>query len=232
MAETTGKRMKSDANDEQGFILIITMLVLVVLTVVCISALDNSTFEVQIANNDRQNRVAFNMADGGVYSAGKLISETIVDTGDVDYTANNLFYVNIFDPRDPDYASTTGMADAGAADIDKIANGVDLFHSRVLGFTPLRDVAADGPYDFMLRSANGNGDVFGRIDQRVTENMPGGGIEFASGAAGAGVGAAGGGVAITFDIDIDSFVTSGPRNTARSQLAVRYRKVLGTAGGL
>lgn len=228
MSENTSITDKSVASDERGFILIVTMLVLVVLTVLCISALDNSNFELQIADNDRQNRVAFNLADGAVYASGKLISETVVDTQDVDYTANNLFYVNIFDPRDGDYSPAIGMADAAAADIDKIANGVDLFHSRVLGFTPLRDVAADGPYDFMLRSASGTGDVFGRIDQRVTENMPGGGIEFASGAAGAGVGAAGGGVAITFDIDIDSFTA---RN-ARSQLAVRYRKVLGTAGGL
>lgn len=221
------KKIVPAAGDERGFILIITMLVLVVLTVICIGALDNSNFEMQIASNDRQSRVAFNMADGGVYASGKLVTEAIDGGGDPDHAAQGLQYVNIYNPLDPNYEPFIDPASPKAAAIAKIANGVDLFHSRVMGFTPLRDPVADGPYDFMLRVPGGNGDIFGRVTGRAAEVMAGGSTEFGTGSTGVGAGSAGS-TAITYDIDIDAYAA---RN-ATSQLAVRYRKVLGAAGGL
>lgn len=207
---------QNNLNSEKGFVLIVTMLVLVVLTVLCIGALDSSTFEVQIAANDRLSRVAFNLADGGLYSAGKLISETIERTSDPAYgAASGLLFVNIPAPMN------SGLAPS--------PNAVDIYHQRVLGLTPLRNVAADGPYDFMLSVPNGQGDIYTRIEARATEVMAGGGAEFASGSAGVGTGSAAG-VAITYDIDVDSY--AGVNRNAQSQLAVRYRKVLGAAGGL
>lgn len=208
--------------DEQGFILIITMLILVVLTALCIGALDSSTFEVQIAANDRQSRVAFNLADGGVYASGKLISETIENGADVSY--GGLSYVNILDPLDPDYTPSSALDDA---DVDTIANSDGAFNNRVMGFTPLRNVTLDGPYDYMLRMPGSNGDVYGRIESRSVATMAGGGAEFASGAGGVGTGSSAG-TAVTYDIAIDAY---SARN-AQSQLAARYRKVLGAVGGL
>ena len=218
MLNTKIEQSDTDLINENGFILIVTMLILVVLTVLCIGALDNSTFEMRIAGNDRQSRVAFNLADGGVYAAGKLISETITLTADPDYSAtlgaNSLVFINIQPPVDTNLAVSP--------------NAVDLFHSRVYGFTPVRDVVADGPYDYLLNVPNNPGaTVYSRIASRASETMAGGGAEFASGAAGVGTGSAGG-VAITYDIDIDAYTA---RN-ASSKLAVRYRKVLGAAGGL
>ena len=209
------KQNNNSVNSEKGFVLITTMLVLVVLTVLCIGALDNSTFEVQIAANDRLSRVAFNLADGGVYSAGNLISETIGRTSDPAYVASGLLFVNIPAPLN------SGLAPS--------PNAVDFYHQRVLGLTPLRNVAIDGPYDSRLSVPNGQGDIYTRIAARATEVMAGGGAEFATGAAGVGTGSAAG-VAITYDIDVDSY--AGLNRNARSQLAVRYRKVLGAAGGL
>lgn len=211
-AENT-KNIRAQRSDEQGFILIVTMLVLVVLTVLCIGAMDNSSFEMMIAGNDRQSRVAFNLADSGAYASGKLISETIVRTDDPDYIANGLTFINI-----PQPSCTNGAASP---------NPADAFHSRVLGLTAPRNTALNGPYDFWLQVPNGQGDVYGRIASRSAQTIAGGGAEFASGAAGVGTGSAGG-VAVTFDIDIDS---CAPRNS-RSEVEVRYRKVLGAAGGL
>lgn len=204
---------RSHSSDEQGFILIVTMLVLVVLTVLCIGAIDNSTFEMMISSNDRQSRVAFNMADSGAYASGKLISETIVRTDDPDYLLNGLTFINI-----PQPSCSNGAASPNAADD---------FHSRVLGMTAPRNVALSGPYDFWLQVPAGQGDIYGRIANRTSSTIAGGGAEFASGAAGVGTGSAGG-VAVTFDIDIDSCTTGN----ARSEVEVRYRKVLGAAGGL
>jgi hypothetical protein len=65
------------------------------------------------------------------------------------------------------------------------------------------------------------------VNRTHTQNLPGGGTEFASGAEGIGVGSAGG-VAIFYDID--SFGT-GP-DSAQSRITAVYRKVVGVAGGM
>jgi hypothetical protein len=219
-------RQYADSVAEQGFILIVTMLILVVLTVLCIASLDNSTFEVQIAANDRQSRVAFNLADGGAYAAGKLISETIA-LADNPTAYGDLVFTDILDPTDTDYSPSVALNDASVA---KFANaqvaGRDLFVSRVKG-TVEPSLIANDEFDFMLRDVNGQGDIFGRITAQSVKVMAGGGAEFASGASGVGSGSAGS-TAVTIDLDIDAY---SARNS-RSRLAVRYRKVLGAAGGL
>ncbi|MBE0502086.1 MAG: hypothetical protein IBX47_11680 [Desulfuromonadales bacterium] len=223
--QTTPQR--SHPENEQGFILIITMLVLVVLTILCIGALDNSTFEVQIAANDRAGRVAFNLADGGVYAAGKLLGQTIESIDNISY--DNLYYVNILDPNDTGYSPTIALDSDAVTTIPNAQVSVeganrDLFNSRIKGYV---NPGGAGTYDFMLRDPNGQGDIYGRITERSTKSVAGGGAEFGSGSSGVGSGSSGS-TAVTLDVDIDSYAA---RNT-RAQLAVRYRKVLGAAGGL
>jgi Tfp pilus assembly protein PilX len=65
------------------------------------------------------------------------------------------------------------------------------------------------------------------VNRTGTQNLPGGGTEFGSGAEGIGVGSSGG-VAIFFDVD--SYGT-GP-NSAQSRITAVYRKVVGVAGGM
>lgn len=212
--------------NEQGFILIVTMLVLVVLTILCISALDNSTFELQIAANDRQSRVAFNLADGGAYVAGNLIAEAIDDIENPAH--DNLLYVDIFDPADSDYSPLVATTDPPPTNIDLIANAQvdvsgtqrDAFHSRAMGYA---DPRTDNKYDFVLRDPNGQGDVYGRIADRSSENTAGQSADYGGASSGVGAGSLGS-TAIVTDLDIDSY---SARNT-RSKLAVRYRKVLGS----
>ena len=69
-------------SDERGFLLIMTMVMLVVLTLVGITALDNSVFEIKIAANDRNAKVAFNMADGALFATSKLIEEARLNSTD------------------------------------------------------------------------------------------------------------------------------------------------------
>jgi len=221
--DTVKKSSDRSGSQEDGFIMIVTLLVLVVLTVLCLAALDNSTFEVQIAANDRQSRVAFNVADGSVYSAGKLLTEALTGTADPTYTG--LSYVDIFDPQDPDYTPKAEMGSSGTADIDRIPNLTDDFYKRVFGFKTVR---TDGKFDYMLQHAGSGTAVFVRIVRREAEAMAGGGAEFAAGAHGAGVGSGGGSVAVTFDLVAEAY---SARNT-RSSVEARYRKVLGAAGGL
>ena len=207
MSEERNKYRQSSTANEQGFILIVTMLVLVVLTVLCIGALDNSTFEVQIAANDRQSRVTFNQADSGLYASGKLVEETFLGDNDPDYLVNGLSYVNIPQPATSNYFSYPPV------DGNVTANVVGDFHSRVQGFT---DVRADNQYDFMLRTPLGLGDVFGRLTFRDIKNSDGESIETGVKATSA-TGTSG--VSILLDMDVDAY---SARNS-RSNLAMRYR---------
>ncbi|MBE0501456.1 MAG: pilus assembly PilX N-terminal domain-containing protein [Desulfuromonadales bacterium] len=204
--------------NEQGFILIVTMLVLVVLTILCIGALDNSTFEVQIAANDRSSRVAFNLADGGAYAVGTLISETIMNAEVPDYSLKGLHFATLPDPDDnvvPRYSPDLAI---GATGVDTITNAwVDssnnVFLSRLLGTEPPR---TDGKFDLLIRSPNEMGDVFVRIaEQEITYGKGGGGAEFGAGSAGEGASAA---TYLGVDLDVDAYAV---RNSS-SKIAVSY----------
>jgi len=200
---------------EDGFILVVTMMVLVVLTILGIAALDSSVFELRISANDRSAKTAFNLADGSVYSTSKLLDAAISGTADpvfgpVTYTGYSTMKPPFFAvPNNPD-------------DFYRIAMGFDETRTA-LGANPL-------PPDFRVQLPDTRdtevAEVY--IVGRVAEMLAGGGAEFGAGSAGAGVGSGGAGAAVTFDIDVEGF--SG-RNS-RSILSARYRKVLGATGGM
>lgn len=62
---------------EEGFLLVITMLLLVVLTLIGISATNLSRIELQIAGNDRLHKETFYRADGGTEVGAHLLEENI-----------------------------------------------------------------------------------------------------------------------------------------------------------
>ena len=208
--------------NEQGFVLVLTMLILVALTLVGIAALDTSTFEVRIAANDRWAKLAFNLADGSVYSTSKLVSEAL--EGDAD----------------PDYGSL--VAYTGFTTVEEgiaVPNNADDFYSVVKGYkdtqTELHETDPvnfpDDPVPDFQATPDPNSpekivEVY--IVSREAKQIAGGGAEFGAGAAGAGYGASGGGAAILFDVDIDGFAG----DTSRSAVSARFRKVLGSVGGL
>ena len=63
--------------NEDGVVLILALFVLILLTVVGISATNTSTIDLQISANDKAYKIAFYNADSGVYTTPKLISQTI-----------------------------------------------------------------------------------------------------------------------------------------------------------
>ena len=59
--------MKSYIQDESGSVTIIAaILILVIVTLVGLSAMDTTTVELTIAGNDQRSRIAFYNADSGV----------------------------------------------------------------------------------------------------------------------------------------------------------------------
>lgn len=65
------------SQNEEGFLLVITMLILVVLSLIGLSATNLSRVELQIAGNDRLHKETFYQADGGTEVGANLLEENI-----------------------------------------------------------------------------------------------------------------------------------------------------------
>jgi len=197
------KTMKPYIKNESGSVTIIAaIMVLLIITLVGISAMDSTTVELQIASNDQRSRIAFYNADSGAYGIPKIVSR-IIDTSDP---------VVIGNPADPD-----SIADGVVWDATTDQN---IFYDQVMGYAvydPLPDVAM------------GQGGFDAEIDVQRIRSMvlAGGGGEFASGVEGIGVGTTGG-VALFYELDSRGRSSRG----AIANVIVDYRKVVGMAGGL
>ena len=64
---------------EDGSVLVVALLILVVLTLIGISATTTSEIELQIAGNEKASKVAFYNADSGTYATPKLIRSCVAD---------------------------------------------------------------------------------------------------------------------------------------------------------
>ncbi len=75
--------------DEQGFILILSLMALVMVTLLGAWALTTTTFEIKIAGNAQVNESNFNVSEGGAYMEGAKLGYT---------TAANFTWFNLTDP--------------------------------------------------------------------------------------------------------------------------------------
>lgn len=146
--------------NEDGFVLIVALFVLILLTIIGISATNTSIIDLQIAANDKAYKIAFYNADSGVYTTPKLISRTI-DAG----------------------AQITGSDLGNISYLSRPTGDTTDFFRQVMGY----DAYDNGTLDiqFTLGSNNVNVDV----NRTGQQTLVGGGAEFASGAEGIGGGA-------------------------------------------
>jgi len=63
--------------NEEGFILVVTLLIMVVLTIIGIAMNRSTTIELQIAGNDKVHKQAFTEADGGTEFATEILEQNI-----------------------------------------------------------------------------------------------------------------------------------------------------------
>jgi hypothetical protein len=176
--------------NEDGSAMVVALLILVLLSIIGVSTTKKSEMEVQIAGNQKSSKVAFLVADSGVYATPKLIS--LCMESDAEETVTGITY----------------LGSSGS------------FYRELMGFD-------DGDSDCDINFDVGGFDVDVDVQRAGTEMLPGGGVEFASGAEGPGVGSTGG-VAVLYDLD--SF-GDGPGDS-HSNVGGVYRKVVGTPGGL
>ena len=65
--------------NEQGSVLLLAVMMMIVLTLIGIAATTTSTIEIQISGNDKFHKMAFYNTDAGVYAIPKIISRAIND---------------------------------------------------------------------------------------------------------------------------------------------------------
>ncbi|MFZ5570979.1 MAG: pilus assembly PilX family protein [Thermodesulfobacteriota bacterium] len=196
------KKIVMHANNEDGSVIIIALLVLCIVTVIGVSSIDTTIVEQQVASNDQLHKMVFYETDGGVYAATKLISRVVTTSAPVTTGINGVTYM------------------AGSADPASTAVS-DVFYLEIMSYTDLLGRQAydtEPDVEFLV----GNDPIQADIRRIKTVSMIGGGVEFASGAEGVGAGSAGG-AAIYYN---ESVQGTGTRNSAAS-LTAEYRKVIG-----
>ncbi|MBV5305682.1 MAG: pilus assembly PilX N-terminal domain-containing protein [Desulfobulbaceae bacterium] len=63
--------------NEQGFVLVTALIIMVLLTIIGIAATNTSVTEIQIAGNDKLQKQTFTQADGGTQMGSNLLEENI-----------------------------------------------------------------------------------------------------------------------------------------------------------
>jgi hypothetical protein len=157
-------------NNSNGGVAVAALLILAVLTIIGISSIFTSNIEVQIANNDKVNKMSFYAADGGAEIGTELLE------------------LNIACPSG--FASDNLAMTADITAVDK-----DFWMQTT---EPVVTYPSDTERDVLISGAGGthtNLSVFG-----ATAFGVGSVIQMAGGYEGKGKGAAGGGVSILYEI--------------------------------
>ena len=163
--------VKSD--NQQGSILLITLMVLLILTTLGVTAISTMTTEVRMTGNAKVHRMVFYGADGGGRTYAPILSETI------EGRAVPLKFVK---PQGPVVDSENLKAE-------------------IFGFNP-NDGLVDSPLNDPDLSLSLDPVAVGVDLDRVQERyLSGGAAEFAGGYDGIGTSAAGGNVGIYYQVD-------------------------------
>ena len=195
--------------NEQGFVLVYSLLIMMLLTIIGIAGTSNTILELQISGNDRTYKETFYNADGGSRLMIRLIEESLGTPGG--FTAidgDN----RLVDPDDPNTTilitdTTLSENDAGRT----VANVSDA--SRDVAFFP-------NGYDPASPNAIPHTNI---ITDGVTSTTEGSGLQSLAGYEGKGFGAASGGAQIVYTIFSQQMGVSN----SETIVAVDWRHVIG-----
>lgn len=216
---------ENNIHQEDGFILVVCLLIMVVLTILGIVATTTTMIELRISGNDKVAKSAFYKADSGIYTSPKAIRQTIVEGGNPPTTALRAIQLNdpaVNDPNDP--ATWNGITVDGTGD----------FYRKIFGFD--LDAAGDTLPTSLYYALDGARlspatALVDKVDVSILRSgtfpLPGGSVEFASGYEGAGHGTTGG-VGVLFTVTS----TGRAPDSALATIEAEYRYIPGTAGGL
>jgi len=98
-----------DRSGEQGSVMVVALVILVLLTIIGISATTTTNIETQIAGNEKVQKIAFYAADSGVPTSAKLISNMI--DSQTQPTLAAVTYTAVEDVTDPLLRQVMGYDD-------------------------------------------------------------------------------------------------------------------------
>jgi hypothetical protein len=203
-------------DNEDGSVLIISVLFMIILTLIGVAAMNTGTIEIQIAANEKFHKIAFQNADSGIYATPKFISACL-DAGGENVPLATAPGILLRKNGD----STVWV---NVAIIPNVTDGT--FYKKMMGYSPYTpsdppDTATD------LRMEIDSNPVEVDVRWLRAETLSGGGAEFSTGAEGLGSGSAGSAAVVYSE---NSF-GQGPADSASNIFAV-YRKIIGMPGGL
>lgn len=76
IVRNTGPGIGSDTGNENGSVMLIALLIMALLTIIGVSAINDTTTELQIARNDAIYKINFFQADGSVRQAVQVLEDT------------------------------------------------------------------------------------------------------------------------------------------------------------
>ena len=179
-------------NNQRGSALIVALLMLVVLTLIGISATTTTTFELQISGNDKLYKRSFFAADGGTAAGSELVEQSIEERDWTDDSTrgnvgilNGAFYLNRDTDTDWDpIPSDNPPPPTPAPNLDAVI--------------PLSAIVDTTASPFVVDTS-----VLPRTYLKIDGNSQlssGSAVQLASGYEGKGKGAGGGGAWIIFDV--------------------------------
>lgn len=191
--------------NEDGFVLIAAIMVLLILVVIGISATTTSIFEVRIAGNNKTSKTTFYEADGGTDVATELLEQ-------------NLACPSGF---------SAAHATIGNISINNLVfwqNSENVSNSLNLTAMPHFPSQAPGP-DFSWPTSSDNGQTQVTLSGHYVHAY-GGALQQEAGYEGKGKSAAQGSAALDYNI----FTQHTGANNSQSLLFIQYRHVVGSEG--
>ncbi len=219
----------SIARNENGFVLVAALLTLLLLVIIGVSATTTSTFEVQIAGNEKVYNMAFYQANGGVDLGAEILEQNIsCRTGFRNLNGDNTVGDSVYQKYRPLVVISDFQYHTRTSLVYKPLSADEQALLVAAGAT----VEAPQIPDMFLPGTVDPADPDATMPRTLVsfagqnEWNPGGSIQMAAGYEGQGKGSSGGGVTMVYDVTSRHIGLGNSESTVHQQ----WRHVVGQEG--
>lgn len=201
-------QLRNISQNEDGYVLVVALLVMAILSLLGIAGMNTSTFEMQVAGNDWNAKRTFYKADGGVSQGIELVEQSLACPGGFTKPIDGIHYESpsLYNNLSIDLTTIVKRFDDPNG-VEDTNNKYDVAYPYTNNNLP--------PYDVGFLFFGGQ-----------TKVLPGGALQMAAGYEGKGKSAAQGGVAKIYDIYSQYL---GPKNS-ESIIVAGWRHLVGSEG--
>jgi Tfp pilus assembly protein PilX len=128
-------------NSQDGSVIVSALFILLILTIVGISATSTSTVEVQISTNDKLHKMAFYAADGGSEAGIELVEQNIEErgfgAGTTTWGATNIYTTDFYGNEEDLVTPENNIPTEANRDVEIPNLGGEDVHLKIYGNTQL-----------------------------------------------------------------------------------------------